>query len=147
MFKSESSKESQGAKPDPVLQALIAHASSENDISALWLYGSRARGDDHANSDYDLAVLFSNRLSDPFEARVRPEVRALQWAETLALPENTLSVVDIALCPIPLGISVLKEGQLMIDKDPSNRFREESRILSRWEIDYLYHQQRFGGIE
>ena len=143
MFKPELNKKGEGAQPDPVLQEMIAQASSESDISALWLYGSRARGDNHPNSDYDLAVLFSTRLSDRFEARVRPEVRALQWAETLALPENTLSVADIALCPIPLGISILQEGLLLIDNDPSSRFREESRLLSRWEIDYLFHQQRF----
>jgi predicted nucleotidyltransferase len=143
MFKPELTKEAEGALPDEILQTVIAQASTENDISALWLYGSRARGDHHPGSDYDLAVLFNTRLSVRYEARVRPEVRALQWAEALALPENTLSVVDMALCPIPLGISVLQEGLLLIDKDPSSRFREESRLLSRWEIDYLYHQQRF----
>jgi uncharacterized protein len=143
MISPEVPKEGEGAKPDPILQSLIEQANIDSDVITLWLYGSRARGDHHPESDYDLAVLFSSRLSDRFEARVRPEVKALEWAETLKLPENTISLVDIAICPIPLGISVLQEGRLLIDKDKSTRFREESRILSRWEIDYLYHQQRF----
>jgi len=113
-------------------------------IAALWLYGSRARGDHHAGSDYDLAVAFTHWEKDPLERRLRPELLAQDWLRALDLPDNTFSLVDIAIAPIPLGIAILADGKLLLDKQPGIRLRQESRILSRWEIDYEYHQQQYG---
>jgi uncharacterized protein len=121
---------------------LIELANTEQDIAALWLYGSRARGDHGAESDYDLAVVFLDRIADRLERRLRPELLALKWQGELQLTESRLSVVDLSVCPVPLGWSILSEGTLLADKDPGARMRAESRIYSMWEIDYLYHHQR-----
>ena len=129
---------------DPILNHLIQLAENEPDVTTLWLYGSRARGDHHSGSDYDLAVLFREPVNDPLDRRLRPEEKALEWQSALNLSEGSLSVVDLAIAPIPLGISVLEQGRLLVDKAPEDRIVLESRILSKWEIDYLYHQKRFG---
>lgn len=123
----------------PKLQTL---AKEQSDIAALWIYGSRARGDYRADSDYDLAVGFTDWFEDPLERRLRPELLAEQWREALELPAEALSVVDIAIAPIPLGIAILSDGRLLVDKNPQIRLSLESRILSRWELDYQYYQQR-----
>lgn len=119
-------------------------ADANTQIAALWLYGSRARGDHHSGSDHDLAVAFIDWEEDPLERRLRPELLAQQWLQSLDLPDNTLSLVDIAIAPIPLGIAILADGKLLLDKEPGIRLQQESRILSRWEIDYEYHQQQYG---
>ncbi|SFX75920.1 type VII toxin-antitoxin system MntA family adenylyltransferase antitoxin [Marinospirillum alkaliphilum] len=123
-----------------MLKALTELAEQNPDILALWLYGSRARGDAGATSDYDLAVIFSSWEPDPLERRLRPEVLALDWQQSLGLPEDQISIVDLACCPAPLGWSVLSEGELLVDKQPEVRMTIESRIHSIWELDYMHPQ-------
>jgi hypothetical protein len=124
----------------PMLKALRELAENNPHILALWLYGSRARGDAGAASDYDLAVIFSSWEPDPLERRLRPEVLALDWQQALDLPEGHISIVDLACCPVPLGWSALSEGKLLLDKQPEVRMTIESRIFSIWELDYMYTQ-------
>lgn len=126
------------------IECLTNLAQNNPDIAALWLYGSRARGDHHEHSDYDMAVAYTTWLSDPLERRLRPELLAQAWQDKLELPEDKLSVVDIALVPVPLGVAILADGKLLVDKHPQIRMTQESRITSRWEHDYLNHEQRFG---
>jgi predicted nucleotidyltransferase len=121
----------------PRLQTLAAH---QPNLAALWLYGSRARGDHHEQSDFDLAVAFTDWEPDPLERRLRPELLAEQWRTELALSEGILSVVDIAIAPIPLGLGILADGKLLVDSHPQVRMSHEARILSRWELDYSYLQ-------
>ncbi len=45
---------------DPMLAADIIRLAKAYDISKVILFGSRARGDNHARSDIDLAVLGGN---------------------------------------------------------------------------------------
>lgn len=127
-----------------LLDSIIQSAEAQADIASLWLYGSRARGDHHGASDYDLAVAYTTWLDDPFERRLRPELLAQSWEDLLNVPEGTISIVDLAIAPIPLGMSILLEGKLLVDKQSGIRMTQESRILGRWEHDYLHHEQRFG---
>ena len=128
----------QGTTPDDTLGAIRRLAMVREEIAALWLYGSRARGEHHDASDFDLAVAFTTWLNDPLERRLRPELLALEWQQALGMSEDMLSVVDLAIAPIPLGWSILDQGRLLLDRHPQIRMRQESRILSRWEIDYLH---------
>ncbi|WP_346299043.1 nucleotidyltransferase domain-containing protein [Halomonas sp. BM-2019] len=121
---------------------LISLADQHDDLAALWLYGSRARGDHHGASDYDLAVAFADWLPDALERRLRPELLAMSWREALGLGETSLSVVDLAICPVPLGWSILNEGRLLVDRLPQIRMTQESRIMSRWELDYSPRARR-----
>ncbi|KAA0014580.1 nucleotidyltransferase domain-containing protein [Billgrantia pellis] len=127
-----------------VLERLISLARERDDLAALWLYGSRARGDHGEQSDYDLAVAFTDWLKSPLERRLRPELLALDWQRELGLPDGKLSVVDLANCPIPLGWSILEQGRLLLDQHPQLRMTQEARIMSRWEQDYYHHARRYG---
>ncbi|NWO11519.1 nucleotidyltransferase domain-containing protein [Chromohalobacter salexigens] len=128
---------------DTVLNALRDQAEERADLASLWLYGSRARGAHHAQSDYDIAVAFTDWQHDPLERRLRPELMALDWQATLGLPENALSIVDIAIAPIPLAWTIISDGILLWDRNPSLRMQQESRIMSRWEIDYLHSRKHY----
>jgi uncharacterized protein len=46
--------------PTSVLDRLLAVASSHSSVSQVWLFGSRARGDNKENSDIDLLLVGDN---------------------------------------------------------------------------------------
>ena len=121
---------------------IIDLAQANDAIELLWLYGSQAKGKAHKNSDIDLAVAFKVWEKDPLERRLRPELLALEWLHQLNLSEGQLSVLDINQAPIPIAMSVLQSGELLLSKNRSRQFQEQQRIMSKWEIDYLYHYQK-----
>lgn len=124
------------------LKAQIIQLAQANDnIELLWLYGSQAKGNAHDKSDIDLAVAFKTWEPDIVERRLRPELLALDWQNILNLSEGKLSVLDINNAPIPIAMAVLQSGELLLSKNKSRQLQEQQRIMSKWEIDYLYHYQ------
>ncbi len=119
----------------------MALANACDDVEVLWLYGSYAKGTAHAGSDIDLAVVFKSWQEDILERRLKYELLAIEWQNKLHLKEGQLSVLDMGIESIPLAMSVLSTGELLISKNGSRQLQEQQRIMSRWEIDYLYHYQ------
>ena len=118
-------------------QQLIDLARATPEVLVLWLYGSRAKGNAGPLSDWDLAVAFTPvKLADPLDNRLRPELLALDWQRALQLPEGTLSVVDINLCPIPLAFAIIDANTPLYSRDEGRRLQEEARIMSQMEINY-----------
>ena len=95
----------------------------------------------HENSDIDLAVVFKTWEKDVIERRLRPELLAIEWQNRLNLREGELSLLDMNIAPIPIAMAVLKSGCLLLSKNQSRQLQEQQRIMSKWEIDYLYHYQ------
>jgi len=126
----------------PLKAKIIQLAKANDTIELLWLYGSQAKGNAHEKSDVDVAVVFKDWVKDPVERRLRPELLALDWLHELNLQEGQLSVLDINIAPIPIAMSVLQNGELLLSKNRSRQWQEQQRIMSRWEIDYLYHYQK-----
>ena len=60
-------------------------------------------------------------------------------AKKLNLQEGELSILDMNQASIPLAMSVLKCGQLLLSKNLTRQLTEQQRIMSKWEIDHLYH--------
>lgn len=129
---------------DAILLHCTEYAQDDPRIDVLWLYGSRAKGTAQPDSDYDLAVAFNQFPSDPWEERLQPEQLAMDWADKLAVADATVSVVDINHIPVPLAYSIVTTGEVLLAKNRLRQVREENRISSMWELDYLYHQQRYG---
>ena len=122
---------------------LVTLATDAENISALWLYGSRAKGNHRPDSDYDLAVLFTERVDDPLDRRLRPELLAMDWAKALGMQEDKLSIVDIQNAPIPLAMNIISGKQLYCG-DNDARLATEGMIMSKAELDYQYHLKHFG---
>jgi predicted nucleotidyltransferase len=120
---------------------IIQRAQEDSGLELLWLYGSHAKGTAHKNSDIDLAVVFKEWEEDVIKRRLRPELLALKWQRELNLKEGGLSILDMNIAPIPIAMSVLKSGLLFLSKNRSRQFKEQQRIMSKWEIDYLCHYQ------
>jgi uncharacterized protein len=120
-----------------LLQKIAALAENNPDIAVVWLYGSRAKGNAHVSSDYDLAVAFSRFIKDdPIEKRLRPECLALDWQQALGLHDFQLSVVDINQVPIPLAWEIIQADTVIFCRDENRLWRETLRIHSRMELDY-----------
>ena len=118
---------------------LLTFFQDDPELEVLWLYGSHAKNTAHKNSDIDLAITFKNWIDDPIERRLRPELLAVEWQRALGLNEGMLSILDMSIAPIPMAMSVLTTGELLQSKNKNKQFQEQQRIMSRWEIDYLYH--------
>lgn len=122
------------------IKQIIALAKNNPEVEILWLYGSRARGNANKNSDYDLAVAFKSYIEDPVERRLRPELLSLKWNKQLNI---ALSIVDINQASLPLAYTVIQDNTTLYSQNNYRRMVEEQKIMSKWEIDYLYHRKHY----
>jgi predicted nucleotidyltransferase len=94
--------------------------SAPEEIVAVYLFGSMARGTARPTSDVDLAVLLRSRaggrlsnVARDFEARVERVVR------------RPVEVVVLNTAPADLVHRVLRDGILVLDRDRPARIRFE----------------------
>jgi len=122
------------------IKLIVQLAENNPEVEIVWLYGSRARGNAHSQSDYDLAIAFKTYIEDPIERRLRPELLALKWCKQL---NNQLSIIDINQVPLPLAYTVIQDNKLLYSQNDYRRMVEEQRIMSKWELDHIYHQKHY----
>jgi len=115
------------------LQALIANQELAGAVSllegrfplsALWLFGSEARGQARPGSDVDLAALFSRPV--PAEALFAARFDL----ETLF--GRAVDLVDLRRASPALGLQVLRHGRLLLDRDPADRHVFAMLLPSRY---------------
>lgn len=109
------------------LGGFFAESPASVGVAAAWLYGSFARGDARAGSDVDVAVLFRRTPAATFDAlplRFEGEIERLL--------RRTTQVVAMNRAPADLRIRVLRDGVLLLDRDPSLRIRFEVRTRNEW---------------
>lgn len=97
------------------------------DVVVAWLFGSFARGDAGADSDVDVAVLSRHTPAATFKAlplRLEGELERLL--------RRTTQVVAMNSAPADLRARVLRDGVLLVDRDPSLRIRFEVRTRNEW---------------
>ena len=104
------------------LVALRTATAGEPTIVCAWLFGSVARGTARPDSDVDVAVLADlpvgcDRLAwqSELEARLSRVVR------------RTVQVVSAERAPADLVRRILRDGQLLVDRDRSRRLAFEVR--------------------
>jgi predicted nucleotidyltransferase len=94
---------------DPELvRVAVAVAAAEPRIVGLYLFGSRAKGEEHERSDVDLGVLFAEKVRP--EEVFRLEVR---FEERLGRP---VDLVDAGSCDPFLALRVI-EGERLYCSD------------------------------
>ena len=110
-------------------EALAGALSRDADVAAAWLYGSRARGDARRGSDVDVAVIL--RAGVPATHRWR---KRLEYADALAcaLGTDDVDVVLLEEAPAALGHRVVRDGLLVVDRDPRRRVQVVEEVLRRY---------------
>ncbi len=113
-------------------EQLGARAEAEG-IVAAWLFGSVARGTARPDSDVDVGVLY--REAPPRTLKGIGRVFGLEedLAEATGLP---VQVVNLNQAPVDLIVRVLRDGKLLLDRDPLRRIGFE--VASRnefWDLE------------
>ena len=95
-------------------------------VAAVYLFGSTARGDDHAGSDVDVAVLFEVTPPRTLDGRFAV---AADLERALGRPVDLIVMND---APVDLRIRVLREGELLVDRNRSLRIASEVRTRNEY---------------
>jgi predicted nucleotidyltransferase len=106
-----------GAVGTELLQALAALAARQSGLRLLVLYGSRARGDAHARSDWDLAY----RAAADFD----PDALLAALAEVLNA--DRIDLVDLDRAGALLRFQAARDGVLIYER--------EMRTFERFWLD------------
>lgn len=103
---------------------------NRSDVVAAWLFGSRARGQSRPSSDVDIAVLFDK--APPRTLAGLPSDLADGIAADLGpgAPGIDLVVLNRASCD--LVHRVLRDGTLLVERDPAARARFEVRARNEY---------------
>jgi hypothetical protein len=97
------------------------------DVSSAYLFGSRARGTARDGSDVDVAILLAQDPPRTFEGL--PLDIESELERRLGLP---VQVVTLNNAPADLIHRVLRDGILLLDRDPSRRIRFEVRSRNEY---------------
>jgi predicted nucleotidyltransferase len=119
---------------DPLLDRVAELVSRRSDIVAAWVFGSVARGTASANSDLDVAVLRGRAATG--------SLTDLPWDLAPALEQAAGRRVDLVVideADPDLVHRVLRDGVLVLDRDPSRRIAFEVRMRNAY-FDLLPHR-------
>lgn len=107
------------------------------EVTAVYLFGSRVRGDARSDSDIDVAVLLSGsgygRLVGPLSDLSGRLERLLG---------RPVDLVDLRISPPDLVHRVLRDGELLLDRNPDERVAFEVRSRNEY-FDLLPHLERY----
>ncbi|MDH5481196.1 MAG: nucleotidyltransferase domain-containing protein, partial [Nitrosomonas sp.] len=103
----------------------VIHAHAH--VDAIYLYGSRAKQTAHENSDWDIAVIFSDYETNVSARLLRPQSLEAAIERELKL-YNKISVVDLETAPVYLQTSILLSAVKWFDRNVPHVRRVEQSI-------------------
>lgn len=113
-------------------------------LKMLVLFGSRARGNTHAKSDWDFATLYNQErrellTKNSFALFEVPIV----ISQILKIPDNKIDVVDLSYCSALIAHYIARDGKLLYEQEPGEfeKFRQKA-LISDAELKQIRQQQR-----
>jgi uncharacterized protein len=118
-------------------KAIIEVLNKKSHIIFAYLFGSKVKGYANENSDWDMAVYFR----EPIKQSGRwPEFELEAELSRAAGATVQVIVLNSPLPPV-FGFEIIKDGFLLIDRDPNLRIDFENRMLRRY-YDWQYFLKR-----
>ncbi len=116
---------------------------AELDVALLYFHGSRAKGREREDSDYDFAVLLDDRKSWSFLQKVeRLDLVAEYLAFHLALPRDSVDIQDMEEMPIGISFDVVGDGLLLFEAEPNLAVCHKRQTYSRYQ-DFRWTEDFF----
>lgn len=117
----------------PDLEAVTSQLAARKEVTALYLFGSRAAGTAGPMSDTDLAVLLSEDVPAQDYFNVRLELLAEVSA---ALGMDRVDLVVLNDAPLALRYRIISTGKILFCKDEPRRIRFTARAITLY-LDFL----------
>ncbi|MBI4728479.1 MAG: nucleotidyltransferase domain-containing protein [Acidobacteria bacterium] len=113
------------------ISSVLARAERDSDVLAVFLFGSRARGEATSRSDVDVCLVLSRGATvDPTEVRVR-------YAGSSAADVHVFQRL-----PLYVRTRVLREGRTLLVKDEDALYELAIRTAQAYE-DFKPHYRRY----
>ena len=123
-----------GVKDETPVRETVVSVLTEHPVEVAFLFGSRARGEDHEHSDIDVAVTFEGL--EPGDSEYNGTLFGLSADLASALDTDDVDVVDLDRASPTLARTVLDEGDRLVGSEQEVReFRERLRASSEGEPD------------
>ena len=117
---------------DSALARLIARATSDSDVLAVLLFGSRARGDAAPGSDFDVCLVLA---PDPGSDLAAAQKRLAYLAEA------DVDLVIFQQLPLPIRSRALKEGVVLFVRDEEALYALAVRTARAFDgFRHIYHE-------
>jgi predicted nucleotidyltransferase len=115
------------------LSELLGARAEGDGIAAAWLFGSVARGTARPDSDVDVGILYREAPPPTLEGVGRVFGLEEDLVEATGLP---VQVVDLNHAPLDLIVRVLRDGKLLVDREPLRRIDFEVRSRNEyWDFE------------
>jgi len=105
-------------------------ALKEKGVVLCYLFGSVARGEEHQESDVDIAVLFDKDIKKENFLQKEGELISLF---SRIFPEREINLVNLAIASPLLCQNAIIEGKLIYAKDENERILFQIRTLHQYE--------------
>lgn len=109
------------------LEDTISRYFEHADVSAVYLFGSRARGSARPDSDVDIGVLYATAPAPTLAAQ--PFLDEANLAEQLELP---VQIIVMNTAPVDLTHRILTDGRLLVERNRSHRIRFEVQARNEY---------------
>lgn len=118
---------------------LEEYLDRDQDILALYLYGSKSIGIDHPRSDVDLALLLGLEVDRPRYSDCR-----LKYLSKLnKFFEGKLDLVILNQVSALLQFQILQKGTLLYDRNSDRRAELELKMLNHYHISKRFYEFHF----
>ena len=101
--------------------------TDDRDVQAVYLFGSRARGTAHSQSDIDVAILLARDPPRTMEGLCLDIGSDLErWLAC------QVDLVVLNRAPPDLVHRILRDGRLLVDENPSGRIQFENKLRNEY---------------
>ena len=115
------------ASSNPILTKAHQEELRRLGVQALYLFGSRAMGYEHARSDYDYAVLVKEEGHKRGDALHDRLYDVLSPISPRTLENDVLDIVFLRDAGLELRFHVIRHGRVLFEGDPGAKMNFEAR--------------------